>query len=128
VTETEYIDAIRESVGEAETVSNELIDLIETALQDHPNSPELWCLRGDMIQLGDESVRHGLEAVLPSYQKALDLNPAFGEAYESIGYFYDKVLDKPAEAEAYFRKAIELGRGETAASGLQDVLNQIRQE
>ena len=124
MTEAEYISAVRQRIGVEGRVFVESFDLLRAALIEHPDSPSLWCLRGDMIQLSDEDIECSLDDVLPSYQKALDLNPAWGEAYESIGYFYDKALDKPADAEVYFRKALELGRGESAASGLRDILGQ----
>ena len=126
MTEAEYISQIRQRIREEGRIFNDSFDLLRAALAEYPDSPSLWCLRGDMIQLSDEDAGCSLDDVLPSYEKALDLDPNCGEAYESIGYFYDKVLDAPAIAEAYFRTALERGGGESAARGLRDVVEELK--
>lgn len=85
----------------------------------------LWIRRGDLIQLSEDADgRLTLEDALLSYQRAIELEPDNAQAYQSTGYFLDRVQDKPREAEPYFRKAIELG-SETAHQGLKEVLDQL---
>jgi hypothetical protein len=91
---------------------------IEEALSVYPDSPSLWCMRGDLIQLGPEDSPYSLEDALRSYEKALTINPVFAEAHESIGYYSDVIDGDLVRAEAAFLEAVRCGGGESSVAGL----------
>ena len=113
--------------GERRCSTTKEIEALEKAIEETPNNPMLWCKRGDLIQLLDEaSERYTLEEAEISYQKAIEINPINEEAYESLGHFYDCVLDDPRKAIEYFQRAIELGAGESAQLGLKQAKSQLK--
>jgi tetratricopeptide (TPR) repeat protein len=101
--------------------SLEMLALLEEAVLSCPQSPKLWCLRGDLIQLFDDD-QYEFTDILHSYQQAVAVDPSFGEAYECIGYYYDVLEEDLPVAEVAFRKAIELGMGLHSYFGLARVL------
>jgi tetratricopeptide (TPR) repeat protein len=107
--------------------TTEALDAVAAALRDFPDSPALWCLRGDTIQLldtpGDDP---SLAAAEQCYIKAISLAPTDPVAHESLGCFYDAVLDDPARAEPFFRRAISCGAGPSAQAGLNQALEQLQ--
>ena len=125
MTEWEIIETVRAQFAGEEPPGPDALRMVEEGLRSFPRSARLWILRGDLIQLSDDDRSYCLDDVPASYQKALECDPENGEAYESIGYFLDAVMDEPAKAEPYFRKAIALGRKESAAEGLARVLEQV---
>jgi Tfp pilus assembly protein PilF len=125
MTEIELIEAIRTDVAAHGKATLAALHMIEEGLKIFPQSARLWILRGDLIQLSDEEAPYSPDDALTSYHTALEYEPSSIEAHESIGRFLDAVLDKPAEAEPYFRKAILLGGSETAEEGLAQVLEQL---
>lgn len=112
-------EVLRDEVATAATLA-----LLDEALLRFPTSAALWCLRGDLMQLASEDAPP-LDEVVESYLKAAELEPGNPEPLESLGHFYDGVLDDPAGAEPYFRRAIALGAGSTAEQGLAEVLEQL---
>ena len=117
---------IGERITETEKVTAEDLEATERALETYPDSVELWCLLGDLIQLSDEDSTYEFKEAETCYIKAKEIDPEDPEPYESLGFYYDSILEDPAKAEPYFRKAIELGAGESAHEGLADVLAQLR--
>jgi tetratricopeptide (TPR) repeat protein len=84
------------------------IALADEAVGAFPRSPRLWCIRGDVIQLGPESCSHNLEDARACYQRAIEIDPKFIEAWESLGHFYNAVLDDEIAAQKYFSEAERL--------------------
>lgn len=125
MTEAEIVRSIREAVAVHEKATAATLRMVEEGLQRFPTSPQLWILRGDLIQLSDQDEQQSADDVLASYRTALEYEPGSAEAYESIGRFLDAVLDEPGEAESYLRKAIELGAGQSAEDALSQVLVQL---
>lgn len=123
--EQTYIDQISSQWprkwGESK-VSLALVTLVEEAVSTFPKSAQLWCIRGDLIQLAPIEAQYELADALLSYQTAIEIDPLFAEAYESIGYYYDVIEEDFAISEAAFRKAIELGGGMHSYFGLARVL------
>src|SRR5262249_34926917 len=103
MTEWEIGETVRAQFAGGEAAGRDALRMVEEGLQAFPKSARLWILRGDLIQLSDDDVSYSLDDVLPSYNKALECDPGSGEAYESIGYFLDAVMDEPEKAEPYFR-------------------------
>ena len=101
------------------------VDAIDEILEAEGPTVDLLLLRGQMIQLISDAGPEDLEQALASFEEALELDPSRPEPYEEIAHFMDDLADDPEEAEAFFRKAIELGAGESAREGLRDVLAQL---
>jgi tetratricopeptide (TPR) repeat protein len=108
MTESEYINKLKVSWPKNCDASIGTITLADEAICAFPKSAQLWCMRGSLIQLGPENCPHSLNDVLACYQKAIEIDPQFAEAWEEIGYFYDAVLDDEAGAEKYFTEAKKL--------------------
>ncbi len=118
-------NVIRRQITGLREVPAVLLEQLEVGLRRFPESVDLWLLRGHLIQLGADDPRWSLQDAELSYIKAADLSPSNPEPFEELGYFYDLVLDDPARAEPCFRRAIALGAGESAETGLHDVLAQL---
>ncbi len=125
MTEAEIIEAIGEEVAKHESATPAALRLVEQGVKQYPASASLWMIRGDLIQVSDDDGRYSLDDALESYRTALALEPSRPEVHESIGHYLDAVAEKPAEAEAYFRKALDLGGGKSAREGLAQVLEQL---
>jgi tetratricopeptide (TPR) repeat protein len=123
--EQSYIDRIAaqwpRKWGESKA-SLALVTLVEEAVSTFPKSAQLWCIRGDLVQLAPIEAQYGLADALLSYQTAIEIDPLFAEAYESIGYYYNVIDEDFAVCEAAFRKAIEFGSGMHSYVGLARVL------
>jgi tetratricopeptide (TPR) repeat protein len=119
---------IRRRVARDGSARPEDIDAVDDILDAEGATVELLILRGQLIQLLAGNRPEELEEAFACYQEALELDPASAAAYEEIGHFLDDVADEPEEALPFFRKALELGAGPTAADGLRDVLSQLRFE
>lgn len=126
MTEAEHMEAIKQTLNERGETTIQSFQGIAEAIVAYPSSTSLWCLRGDLIQLGD-GTGPKLPEALASYEKAIALDPNCAEAYEEIGHYFDTVEGGPAKAESYFRKAIELDGRESAREALADVLEQLNQ-
>jgi tetratricopeptide (TPR) repeat protein len=59
---------------------------------------------------------------LAYFQRATSLNPKSADAHNELGYMYDVYFDDFPQAEAKFRKAIELGWDYSSYYGLARVL------
>ena len=115
------ITELRRLTKGGETTVN-VFRAIKDALSTHPDSPKLWCIRGDCIQLGPEDSPYSLEDALLSYEKALIIDPGFPEAHESIGYYFDVIDIDLGRSETAFREAIRCGAGDSSVVGLARVL------
>ena len=107
--ETAYIERLKSLYPtEGEEASNQTLALADEAVREWPESAKLWCIRGDLIQLGAEDVPHGLADALTSYERAIAIDPKCIEAYEEIGHFYDAVMDDAERAKPFFHQAAAL--------------------
>lgn len=111
MTENDYITKLearwpRRADTDAALLST--IALADGAVRAFPQSPRLWCIRGDVIQLGPESCPHSLDDALACYQRATEINPQFIEAWESLGHFHNAVLDEEVSAQRFFSEAERL--------------------
>lgn len=118
----EHIDTIASKWPKGKEASSEILALAEEAVSAFPQSAKLWCMRGDLIQMSALEANYELADATASYQQAVTVDPLFGEAYESIGYYYDVVEINFAVSELAFRKAVELGEGQDSYFGLARVL------
>jgi tetratricopeptide (TPR) repeat protein len=121
----QYVAAILEEVLRDERATPAALALLDEALTRFPESAALWCLRGDVHQLGEGEDGAAYETAETSYLKAAELDPRNPEPHESLGHLYDAILDEPQRAAECFRKAISLGAGDSAREGLAEVLAQL---
>ena len=103
--ESAFIERLRSQWPVEGEASNELIALADEAVRLQPDSPRLWCMRGNLIQLGTEECPHSLEDALNCYLRAVEIDPDFVEGYEDAGYFYFNIMDDPKAARPFFAKA-----------------------
>lgn len=80
------ITVIRTEMYLGRGASAQTLARIEALVQRFPESPDLWVLRGDAIQLSDGTGPTLAEA-RKSYQRALALDPSHREAAEEIREF-----------------------------------------
>ena len=110
MTENDYISDLRARWPRDDTsdASLETIAVADEAVRAFPLSARLWERRGCLIQLGPESCPHSLEEALRSFQRAVEIDPQFADAWDEIGHYYDAVLDDEKTAQEYFEKAKRL--------------------
>jgi Tfp pilus assembly protein PilF len=121
----QYAAAILEEVLRGERATPAALAMLDEALARFPDSAALWCLRGDVYQLGDDEDGAAFEAAEASYRKAAELDPANPEPHESLGHLYDAIFEEPERAAESFRRAIALGAGDTAREGLAEALAEL---
>lgn len=107
-TEQDYIDKIWELYPRKSTTPLSTIKLVDRAVRKYPNSPELWVLRGCLIQLADENCPHSLEDAINSFKKAVEVDPSFDDAWKEIGHFYDAIDPNRKLSLEAFKKAKDL--------------------
>lgn len=112
----------RES-GKIETTPEMIVE-VEVALARHSDCPDLWILKGNMIEMtGDNGPP--LDLALESYQKAVEVSSSCGEGYAEIGHYHDVITENLEEAESAFRKSIEISETDDALMGLARVEAQL---
>jgi tetratricopeptide (TPR) repeat protein len=108
MTEDEYISELKKRWPRQGDATLETIALADEAVRTFPLWPRLWCILGNLIELGPENCPHSLDDALASYKRAIEIDPLFAEAWEEAGYFYHNVLDDEPAAQPYFREAKKL--------------------
>lgn len=121
MTESDYIQKIRQLWPVEETKAAETLRLVEEAIVAFPRSPKLFCMKGDLVQLSDGK-DYTLSDAVGCYERAASIDPSCAEAFESLGFFHDVVTNSLKKAESAFRTAIALGGGPDAYAGLARVL------
>ena len=114
MTEKQYINRIKGMWPRDCDASLESIALADKAVSAFSRSPRLWCIRGDLIQLGPKECPHPLDEALDSYRRAVELDAQCADAWESIGHYHDSVLDDESAAVPFFAEAHRL-RGQQRA-------------
>ena len=83
MSEAEYIAALKAQwpiSPEVVEADLETIALADEAVKAFSKSPKLWCMRGNLIELGPESCPHPLGEAFACYRQAMALDPGFAEA------------------------------------------------
>jgi len=112
--ESDYIEklfALWPTEGET---SGEALALADEAVRTYPASAKLWCMRGDLIQLGSADIPYSLEDALACYERAVSIDPNFAEGHEGIGHFYDAVMLNPSRARRAFPEAARIRNSSNA--------------
>jgi hypothetical protein len=121
MTESEYIQKIRQLWPVEKVQATEALRLVEEAIVAFPRSSKLLCMKGDLIQLSD-GCGCSLSDAAGCYERAASMDPSCAEAFESLGFFHDVVTNNLEQAELAFRSAIAVGGGPDAHAGLARVL------
>jgi tetratricopeptide (TPR) repeat protein len=119
-----FLERIQGLLKSSKNVPPSAFALLEQGLSAHPQSAELWILKGELIQFSDKSP-FSLNDALQSYEQAVSIDPTNSEAYECIGTFQDTINEDFEKAEAAFRQALALGGGVRTYVGLARVLAQM---
>lgn len=115
VNEEDYFQQLKSAWPKKCEVPLSLIALADEAVARFPESPRLWCMRGNLMELGPAEVPHELGEALASYRRATEIDPSFAAAWEEIGHYYDAILDDEKSAAEYFAKARALKTDEPAS-------------
>lgn len=135
MTEEDYIERIHDRWPAEGEDATQLISLAKAGVAAFPESAELQCLKGDLLQHrlfqteqvweDNPKAEKARAEILSCYERAVVLNPTLAEAYESIGYFYDTIENDVPSAEEPFEKAVELGGEADSHVGLARVRVQL---
>lgn len=120
--EEHFIHLIRTMRSTSRETPRSVFAVLDSAFSAHSCSQELWCIRGDCIQLGGDDSPFELREALSAYERALELDPGYTRAHESLGYYFDVVELDLARAEAAFLTAVQRGGGPRSYAGLGRVL------
>ncbi|MEX2672140.1 MAG: hypothetical protein WD294_08540 [Phycisphaeraceae bacterium] len=106
---------------------DELMALIERAVDKCPHLPELWMMRADLVALHLSQTRgkaspYRRDDVLQSLEAAARIRPDYIEAHEAVAEFCENELKDMPAAEAAYGRAIGLGGGPWVYTGLARVL------
>jgi hypothetical protein len=125
VSDKDYIARIREAWPREGEAGPELLHLAEEAVSKCRASPELWVMRGNLIQLSEQDSPYKLRDALLSYERALLVDSRCAEALQEIGYYFDVIDEDLPRVEAAFRRAIDCGGGEQSHVGMARVLAEL---
>ncbi|TWT79655.1 hypothetical protein CA13_10610 [Planctomycetes bacterium CA13] len=114
------IDAVRRK----DIITLADVECLRTLTRTHPRDPYLWDVLGDIIQLADNQFAERYDS-LDCYLNAIDADPEYGPAHNSLGYWHD-IAENYTLARLHFETAIRLGAGDTARIGLAKILAQLR--
>ncbi len=103
--EAEYIEKIYDLWPRDGEASLEVIEVADEAVRFFPRSAQLWCLRGNLIELASADSPYRLEEAHFCYEQAVSVDPKYAAGYKEIGHFYDAVAPDPVLASRAFRKA-----------------------
>ncbi len=112
--ESEYIEkliALWPTEGET---SAEALALADEAVSTFPDSAKLWCMRGNLIELGSADAHYSLEDTAACYERAVSIDPNFAEGHEEIGHFYDAVVPDQSRSRRAFREAARIRKSQNA--------------
>ena len=116
MTEKEYIAALKSLWPSNLLATSEVLALADRAIRECPRSARLWYFRGRLIWMApEESLYDGIDALL-SFEKAVELNPDFADAYDRMGDYYDGLMDDPTRATKYYERADQVRRRLTGVS------------
>ncbi len=80
---------------------NEALCVLELSLKGASDCPYLWLLRGHLVQLSTEPQSLTLKDAEISYLRALEIDPDYVEALESLAHFHDVVIPTKVRAREY---------------------------
>jgi tetratricopeptide (TPR) repeat protein len=88
--------------------------MADAAVREHPRSPKLWVIRGNLLELARLETGYTLNESAFCYRQAIRVDPFFIEAYEDLAFFLDAVMGNRRKAKRFFEKARLLKRAARA--------------
>jgi len=104
VTESDYIAELKAQWPQGPTAPRDVLSLACLAVRDFPNSAMLWFLRGRLISMSPADYLFSKLDAITSFEKAIELDPAFADAYEQLGHHCDSTSDRPERPPEFYRK------------------------
>jgi hypothetical protein len=100
---------------------------VDTLLAANPLAAQLHLLRGQLIQLQDESTAYALADAEAAFKRALELDRTYLDALLELMHFYDAVCADPPKALAYARqvKALAQKALDEASDVLEDTTTSV---
>jgi tetratricopeptide (TPR) repeat protein len=105
-----------------EPPSDELMHLIEEAVEKCPHMPDLWLQRAELIQRCELGGPYELEDARLSLEAAARIDPNAIEVYEAFAAFCEDTLGDLERAEREYVRCIQLNGGPWVYTGLARVL------
>lgn len=108
-----------------EPPGDELMALVERAVDKCPHQIDFWLMRADLIELHmhhAERSPYRREDILQSLEAAARIRPDAIEAHEALAEFCENELNDLTTAERAYERAIQLGGGPWVYTGLARVL------
>lgn len=108
---------------------DEAVEMIDAIEAQGFTSPQLQLLKGMYLQLG-ESEKYSLDDVVSSFERAIELDDEYVEAYIELGWFLCRVVDDPLRARSAFEVALRLSieLRDQAKMGLVECARELRKE
>lgn len=113
------LDRIR--LKDAHTIED--VEELHSLTKSYPETPELWDRLGDIMQICNAEIP--IQESIDCYKRAVECDPTFASAYESLGWALDSFFDDFENARKNFELAITHGGGDSARIGLARVLSQM---
>lgn len=127
MTEDEYILEIDERWPKEEEVDSSLVALVSQGAREHPGSRRLAVMLGDLLQLRAAMARsfEEIPVAKASYLAALEIDPEFGEAWESLAEYVEIREDDLEEAAALYQRAVDHGGSSFSYIGRSRCLSEL---
>ena len=109
------IKRLKETYNRQGKPTSRTLDELESLIQKYPDSARRWDYRGNVILSEDDNdPRYELEDAKASYLMAIEKDPEYAIAYESLGYYYDVWVVPHPEVVAEHHLGVSLNSGDNA--------------
>ena len=113
MTEEEYIARLQVLWIQSGQVPRAALAIADEAVKAFPKSAMVWLMRGQLIAMGSEHDFHPPEDARKSFEKAIELDLHFANAYQELGNYHAGYGNDPETALIYFKKAEQLRQTST---------------
>ena len=109
-----------------ETVDmEELLGVINNAIEQYADEPKLWIMKGDLIQYANLYEGDKKDEVMSCFRQALEIDSTNAEAWCEIGFLYDVSYEDFEKALHAFEKSLSLEKSANGYFGMARVLVQL---
>jgi tetratricopeptide (TPR) repeat protein len=108
MTEEEYIARLQALWLQSGQVPRGALAIADDAVKAFPNSAMLCLMRGQLIAMASEHDFHSPKDARECFEKAIELDPHFANAYQELGNYHAGYGNDPETALIYFKKAEQL--------------------
>jgi tetratricopeptide (TPR) repeat protein len=88
----------------------EALTKVDALLASNPFAAQLYLLRGQLIQLQDDSTAYALDDAEAAFKRALELDNTYLDALVELMHFYDAVCADSPKAVTYAKKVKALAQ------------------